>query len=61
VSPGLFASFVNMLGRRMATGINDTVIYDSNEPVTPDGYLVTATGDRFQTSNSDLIVYVQTP
>ena len=61
MSPGLFASFVNMLGRRMATGINDTVIYDSNEPVTPDGYLVTATGDRFQTSNSDLIVYVQTP
>ena len=50
-----------MLGRRMATGINDTVIYDSNEPVTPDGYLVTATGDRFQTSAGDLIVYVQTP
>jgi hypothetical protein len=50
-----------MLGRRFATGLNDTVIYDSNEPVQPDGYLVTATGDRFQTSAGDLIVYVQTP
>ncbi len=50
-----------MLGRRFATGLNDTVIYDSNEPVQPDGYLVTATGDRFQASNGDLIVYVQTP
>jgi len=50
-----------MLGRRMATGLNDTVIYDSNEPIAPNGYLVTATGDRFQTSAGDLIVYVQTP
>jgi hypothetical protein len=61
MTPGTFASFVDMLGRRFATGLNDTVIYDSNEPVQPDGYLVTATGDRFQTSNSDLLVYVQTP
>jgi len=61
VTPGTFASFVNMLGRRMATGLNDTVIYDSNEPIAPNGYLVTATGDRFQTSAGDLIVYVQTP
>ena len=61
MTPGTFASFGDMLGRRFATGLNDTVIYDSNEPVQPDGYLVTATGDRFQASNGDLIVYVQTP
>ncbi len=61
MTPGTFASFVDMLGRRTATALNDTVIYDSNEPVQPDGYLVTATGDRFQTSAGDLIVYVQTP
>ena len=61
MTPGTFASFVDMLGRRFATGLNDNVIYDSNEPVQPDGYLVTATGDRFQASNGDLIVYVQTP
>ena len=61
MSPGVFGSFVDMLGRRTATALNDTVIYDSNEPITPEGYLVTATGDRFQTSAGDLIVYVQTP
>ena len=61
MTPGTFASFVDVLGRRFVTGLNDTVIYDSNEPVQPDGYLVTDTGDRFQTSNSDLLVYVQTP
>jgi len=61
VTSGTFASFIDMLGRRFATGLNDTVIYDSNEPVQPDGYLVTATSDRFEASNGDLIVYVQTP
>lgn len=50
-----------MNGERMCTALNDTVIYDSNEPVNPDGYLVTATGDRFQTSSGDLLVYVQFP
>ena len=58
---GDFASFINMNGERMCTALNDTVIYDSNEPVTPDGYLITSTGDRFQTSAGDLIVYVQFP
>jgi hypothetical protein len=61
MSPGDFASFINMNGERMCTALNDTVIYDSNEPVTPDGYLITATSDRFQTSSGDLLVYVQFP
>jgi hypothetical protein len=59
MGPGLFASFLDMLGERMCTALNDNVIYDSNAPVAPNGYLVTATGDRYITSGSDLIVYVQ--
>ena len=58
---GLLASQCDVLGERMATGLNNTNLFDPNEPVNPDGYLITATGDRFQTSAGDLIVYVQFP
>jgi hypothetical protein len=58
---GLLGSQCDVLGERMATGLNDTSLFDPNEPVTPDGYLITATGDRFQTSSGDLLVYVQFP
>ena len=50
-----------MLGERMATGLNENVVYDANEPVEPKGYLVTATGDKFLTSSGDKLVYVQFP
>ena len=59
MGPGLFASFVDMLGERMCIALNDNVIYDSNAPVAPNGYLLASNGDRFITSNNDLIVYVQ--
>jgi hypothetical protein len=58
---GLLGSQCDVLGERMATGLNNTNLFDPNEPVNPDGYLITATGDRFQTSNGDLLVYVQFP
>jgi hypothetical protein len=50
-----------MLGERMATGLNENVVYDSNEPVTPDGYLITDTGAFLVASNGDKFVYVQFP
>lgn len=59
MGPGVFASFVDMLGERMCTALNDNVIYDSNAPVAPNGYLITDTGDRFATSAGDLLVYVE--
>ena len=58
---GDFASFINMNGERMCTALNDTVIYDSNDPVNPNGYLITATGDNFIDSSSNKFVYVQFP
>lgn len=59
MTPGLFASLIDMLGERMCTALNDTVIYDSNAPVAPNGYLITDTSDRFATSAGDLLVYVE--
>lgn len=47
-----------MLGQRSCTALNDTVIYDSNAPVNPNGYLITATSDRYATSTGDVLVYV---
>lgn len=58
---GLLASYSNMLGERMATGLNENIVYDSNEPVTPDGYLITDTGAFLVASNGDKFVYVQFP
>ena len=56
---GDFASFINMNGERMCTALNDTVIYDSDAPVIPNGYLITATSDRYATSTGDVLVYVE--
>lgn len=50
-----------MLGERMATGLNDNVVYDSNEPVEPDGHLITSTGAFLVSSSGDKFVYVQFP
>lgn len=50
-----------MLGERMATGLNASVIYDSGQPVNPDGYLITSSGAYFITSGGDRIVYAQIP
>ena len=58
MNPGCLASFIDMLGQRSCTALNDTVIYDSNAPVNPNGYLITATSDRYATSTGDVLVYV---
>ena len=50
-----------MLGERMATGLNENVVYDANEPVEPKGYLITDTGAFLTASNGDKFVYVQFP
>ena len=59
MGPGVFASFVDMLGERMCTALNDTVIYDSDAPIIPNGYLIASNSDRFATSTGDLLVYVE--
>jgi hypothetical protein len=61
MSPGLLASFVDMLGERFCTALNDTVIYDSNDPVNPDGKLITSAGEYFVTASGDNLVYVEFP
>ena len=58
---GLLGSQCDVLGERMATGLNNTNRFDPNEPVNPDGYLITATGDNFVDSSSNKFVYVQFP
>jgi len=45
----------------MATGLNNTNLFDPNEPVNPDGYLVTATGDNYVDNSGNKFVYVQFP
>ena len=61
MGPGLLGSFVDMLGERMATGLNENVVYDANEPVEPKGYLITDTGAFLTADNGDKFVYVQFP
>ena len=56
---GVLGSFCNMLGERMCTALNDTVIYDSNAPIAPNGYLIASNSDRFATDTGDLLVYVE--
>ena len=58
---GLLGSQCDVLGERMATGLNNTNLFDPNDPVIPDGYLITATGDNFVDSSSNKFVYVQFP
>lgn len=58
---GLLGSQIDVLGERMATGQNNTNLFDPNEPVNPDGYLITATSDNFVDASGNKFVYVQFP
>ena len=58
---GLLASQCDMLGERMAIGINNPMLNELNRPDTPDGYLITATGDNIVDSSGNKFVYVQYP
>ena len=61
MGPGLLGSFVDMLGERMATGLNENVVYDANDPVEPNGYLKSSQGDFLVTDTGLYLVYVQIP
>ena len=56
---GLLGSQCDMLGQRMATGINTPVINDANHPAPTDGYLITDQNDYIVDSSGDKFVYVQ--
>ena len=45
----------------MAIGINNPMLNDLNRPDTPDGYLITDTGDNIVDSSGNKFVYVQYP
>ena len=57
----MLASQCDVLGERMATGLNSTVLGESQEHWQEDGYLIDDSGAYFVTSNNDRIVYTQFP
>ena len=54
---GLLASQCAVLGQRLATGLNDTVLQDNEEPGTFDGRLITNTSDFLVTATGDYLEY----
>jgi hypothetical protein len=46
-----------MLGQRFATGLNDTILQDNEEPGTFDGRLITNTSDFMVTNTGDYLEY----
>ena len=58
---GLLGSQCDMLGQRMATGINIPQLNDSSIPIIADGYLITSLSDNIVDSSGNKFVYVQYP
>ena len=56
---GLLGSQCDMLGQRMATGINTSVINDANDPTPTDGYLITNLNDNIVDSTGNKFIYVE--
>jgi hypothetical protein len=56
---GLLGSQCDMLGQRMATGINTPVIIDANDPTPTDGYLITDLNDNIVDSSGNKFIYVE--
>lgn len=56
---GLLGSQCDMLGQRMATGINTPVINDANDPIPTDGYLITDLNDNIVDASGNKLIYVQ--
>jgi hypothetical protein len=54
---GLLASQCDVLGQRFATGLNDTILQDNEEPGVFDGRLITNTSDFLVTSTGDYLEY----
>jgi hypothetical protein len=57
----LLASHCDVLGNRLATGLNSTVLGEATEHWQEDGYLIDASGNYFITSAGDRLVYTQFP
>ena len=55
----LLASYCDVLGGRLATGLNATVLGEADERRQEDGYLIDASGNYFITSTGDRLVYTQ--
>jgi hypothetical protein len=54
----ILGSQCDVLGERMAIGINLPVDNDSTGPVITQGYLITATNDNFVDSSGNKFVYL---
>ena len=54
---GLLASQCAVLGQRLATGLNDTILQNNEEPGVFDGRLITNTSDFLVTDTGDYIEY----
>jgi len=54
---GLLASQCNMLGQRFASGLNNTILQDNEEPGVFDGRLITNTSDFMVTNTGDFLEY----
>ena len=57
----ILGSQCDMLGQRMATGINIPQLNDSSIPIIADGYLITSLSDNIVDSSGNKFVYVQYP
>jgi hypothetical protein len=56
---GLLATQCNMLGERMATGLNNPVLNNLNRPDLADGYLITSLSDKIVDSSGNQFVYFE--
>ena len=54
---GLLGSQCSVLGKRFATGLNDTAIQGNEEPGPFDGRLITNTSDFMVTDTGDYLEY----
>jgi hypothetical protein len=57
----ILGSQCDVLGERMAIGINLPQLNDSARPIIPDGYLITDLSANFVDSSGNKFVYVQYP
>lgn len=57
----ILGSQCDVLGERMATGINIPQLNDSSRPIIPDGYLITSLSANIIDSSGNKFVYVQYP
>lgn len=57
----LLASFHDVMGNRLATGLNSTVLGEATEHWQDVAYLIDASNRIFVTSSGDRIVFVSIP